>query len=239
MEPNHDAHDPETNPTEGCEVQTSSQTPEDDSTCCSKGFSCLKQVVCRAWTFVFSKPPQNENNTWDEVQITESYGDDSDQNPVDQSSDSINPDGQKTTTLRLNNPERVVFKGTLSEIYKQQEKIMQTIQTSNQKKDTLDVFNMERQPQKNTNQVTDDSGLPKRLIDSIVTTDYVCSRMSKGESGRECPICTVSFEEGDAVKILQCLHTYHKDCVDIWLSKKSTCPDCKFNLRTLDLKQFI
>lgn len=220
-------------------AHTSPESVQNEPCCCTRGLSCLKQVFCSAWKFVFCKESKNGNTDWDDVQVTESSTDDSDAHQVDQSTSSIMHNNDKAETLHQVGSERITLKGSLSAIHKQQEKILQSIQSSSKKKGKLDVFNIDSTQSRNSGQALDDSGLPKRLIDSIVTTEYICSRMSKGESRRECPICTVSFEEGDAIKILQCLHTYHKDCVDTWLSKKSTCPDCKFNLRALDLKQFI
>jgi len=41
-----------------------------------------------------------------------------------------------------------------------------------------------------------------------------------------CLICQMDFEEGQEIRGLPCMHFYHKDCVDIWLSKKKTCPKC-------------
>ena len=41
-----------------------------------------------------------------------------------------------------------------------------------------------------------------------------------------CAICLeVSSEE--ATKALTCSHSFHKKCVDIWLSQRNTCPLCR------------
>eukprot|EP01135_Chromosphaera_perkinsii_P010538 Nk52_evm48s2152 gene=Nk52_evmTU48s2152 len=56
-----------------------------------------------------------------------------------------------------------------------------------------------------------------------VTSDYT----------GECPICMEEYEEGDPVRTLPCLHTFHKSCVDDWLARSFTCPSCQINI-TID-----
>ncbi|EAS00853.3 C3HC4 type (RING finger) zinc finger protein (macronuclear) [Tetrahymena thermophila SB210] len=49
-----------------------------------------------------------------------------------------------------------------------------------------------------------------------------------------CPVCLCEFEEGEEVKILDCCHSYHSNCIDEWLKKNTHCPVCK-----QDMKQFV
>lgn len=55
----------------------------------------------------------------------------------------------------------------------------------------------------------------------------------------ECCICLGIFEDGDKVKVLpQCHHCFHCECVDMWLTTRSSCPLCRASLRvTLPLCQ--
>ena len=50
----------------------------------------------------------------------------------------------------------------------------------------------------------------------------------------ECAICLDEFEEGGPVVSLQChgAHTFHKGCIETWLSHEAVCPLCKFQLPT-------
>lgn len=46
-----------------------------------------------------------------------------------------------------------------------------------------------------------------------------------------CSICLGEYEADDRIRILSCGHEYHAECVDIWLTHKSTrCPLCKHDL---------
>lgn len=52
----------------------------------------------------------------------------------------------------------------------------------------------------------------------------------------QCVICMSAYEVGDSIRILPCLHRFHKMCVDEWLLKHSTptCPICRFDPRSCE-----
>merc|ERR1712071_405905 len=51
------------------------------------------------------------------------------------------------------------------------------------------------------------------------------------ENKNTCNICLEKFERGDNVrKITYCSHTFHKECIDRWLSQVASCPICKHEL---------
>ncbi len=85
-----------------------------------------------------------------------------------------------------------------------------------------------------------ETGLMPFQIESIYPIEYKKGMIKSDDpSKHECNICLVPFEDGDMVKSLQCLHMYHQKCIDDWLGKKSICPNCKFNMRALDIDQLI
>ena len=49
----------------------------------------------------------------------------------------------------------------------------------------------------------------------------------EGDDERGCSICLADFVEGDELRMLGCLHVFHRSCVDQWLAVSRECPLCK------------
>jgi hypothetical protein len=48
----------------------------------------------------------------------------------------------------------------------------------------------------------------------------------------ECPICLAEFCEGDSLRRLpNCVHTFHRSCIDLWLLQSASCPLCKVEIK--------
>ncbi|KAG6591965.1 RING-H2 finger protein ATL77, partial [Cucurbita argyrosperma subsp. argyrosperma] len=53
-------------------------------------------------------------------------------------------------------------------------------------------------------------------------------RMVRRRSEEECAICLEEFMAGENCQALpECNHFFHSDCIDVWFSKKFTCPICR------------
>tara|TARA_B100000900_G_scaffold388416_1_gene380442 strand:- start:15878 stop:16249 length:372 start_codon:yes stop_codon:yes gene_type:complete len=43
----------------------------------------------------------------------------------------------------------------------------------------------------------------------------------------ECSICLEQYIKNDKIINLNCSHSFHKDCLNEWLKKNNTCPQCR------------
>jgi hypothetical protein len=55
-----------------------------------------------------------------------------------------------------------------------------------------------------------------------------------------CAICIEDFENGDQLRLLPCKHWYHVECIDPWLTtKSSSCPLCKTDCRPNQIEEIV
>nr|XP_043609931.1 uncharacterized protein LOC122581730 [Erigeron canadensis] len=50
------------------------------------------------------------------------------------------------------------------------------------------------------------------------------------ETSQECAICLEIPSVGETIRLLPCLHRFHKGCIDQWLGRKTSCPVCKYSI---------
>ena len=48
-----------------------------------------------------------------------------------------------------------------------------------------------------------------------------------------CPICLDDFDDYTKITTLKCNHIFHEDCINQWLTKKSSCPYCRLYLKDI------
>ncbi|KAJ2460600.1 hypothetical protein GGF42_000738 [Coemansia sp. RSA 2424] len=84
--------------------------------------------------------------------------------------------------------------------------------------------------------LTDDDiralGAPKEVCDESGNKATRVEHTSLRFASPECSICLALYETADMVRVLMCGHTYHADCIDVWLTRRSArCPICKEDIR--------
>ena len=59
-----------------------------------------------------------------------------------------------------------------------------------------------------------------------------CTGSSQEQEGEatQCIICLSEFQAGVTVRRLACMHLFHQQCVDAWLSNNRCCPVCRLDI---------
>ncbi|KAG1371283.1 RING-H2 finger protein ATL17-like [Cocos nucifera] len=72
--------------------------------------------------------------------------------------------------------------------------------------------------------------LDSRVLSSVPIFVYsIGSEVMK----TECAVCLVEFKEGETGRLLpRCNHSFHRECVDMWLQSHSTCPLCRASIES-------
>lgn len=56
-------------------------------------------------------------------------------------------------------------------------------------------------------------------------------RQSEGDSQQDqCSVCLEKFQDGDQLRLLPCMHKYHRCCIDEWFQNSPECPVCKHSI---------
>lgn len=81
---------------------------------------------------------------------------------------------------------------------------------------------------------------PQQGIDQDAVENRTATMTYRGTPGeaeqatadeeRKCMVCLEVFTDGDNLRILPCLHRYHKACVEPWLAQNRHCPVCKHDV---------
>nr|XP_020656492.1 RING finger protein 215 [Pogona vitticeps] len=96
---------------------------------------------------------------------------------------------------------------------------------------------MQAQRQSRHSQLDDDSELDLKQHIAQKLSALKTRRYHPGKPPRSwaheidsCAICLDHFHKNQCLRVLPCLHEFHRDCVDPWLFLQQTCPLCKHNI---------
>ncbi|XP_042474815.1 E3 ubiquitin-protein ligase RNF13-like [Macadamia integrifolia] len=63
---------------------------------------------------------------------------------------------------------------------------------------------------------------------ALIDAQRPAIRYNGGGEWNECAVCLTRVEDGDEIRVLQCKHDFHKECLDQWLEREQvTCPMCR------------
>jgi len=65
-------------------------------------------------------------------------------------------------------------------------------------------------------------GLKKEKIEALPT-----QRASTSDCSEQCVVCLENYTKGQVMRVLPCGHSFHRQCIDKWLERSTTCPICK------------
>jgi hypothetical protein len=70
-------------------------------------------------------------------------------------------------------------------------------------------------------------GLDESVINAIPSFIYTTTK-SEQESRAECAVCLEEFQDNNHIRTLPlCSHTFHLNCIDVWLRLNPSCPICR------------
>ncbi|XP_043708219.1 E3 ubiquitin-protein ligase ATL31-like [Telopea speciosissima] len=75
-------------------------------------------------------------------------------------------------------------------------------------------------------------GLDEAVLETFPTFEYsVVKGLKLGKGALECAVCLNEFEDDEMIRLLpKCDHVFHPECIDAWLSNRTTCPVCRADL---------
>jgi len=78
-----------------------------------------------------------------------------------------------------------------------------------------------------------DRGAPPGTLEKLESRRYDSSIFGDEENRLypgECPICLTSWEPEDVIKVTECHHAFHEECIGHWLRNARTCALCRQDL---------
>jgi len=71
-------------------------------------------------------------------------------------------------------------------------------------------------------------GASRAAIESLPVSEHLPGHRERTPSmdSASCAVCLSDFERGEILRLLPCGHSFHKGCIDEWLSRSKACPLC-------------
>lgn len=75
-------------------------------------------------------------------------------------------------------------------------------------------------------------GVDPGIIDARTTTLTYdgTAAASQNSPQSQCCVCLEQFRHGEELRMLPCMHRYHRACIDRWLARSPACPVCKYEI---------
>lgn len=74
------------------------------------------------------------------------------------------------------------------------------------------------------------NSMENSLAELIPSHKYQKDTRLIAERDGTCAVCLSEFEEGEELRTLpECMHSFHSECIDMWLYSHSNCPMCRTN----------
>ena len=73
----------------------------------------------------------------------------------------------------------------------------------------------------------------QRAINSLHKTE-ITEQTINNYKDITCNICLEGFVLGNILRILECQHAFHENCIITWLKSRNTCPVCRHELESND-----
>lgn len=71
----------------------------------------------------------------------------------------------------------------------------------------------------------------QKSIKEFISSNTNVTKYKESANGqKECIICLEEFKGNQNIRLLQCMHYFHKKCIDEWLNNNTICPECQHNI---------
>lgn len=65
---------------------------------------------------------------------------------------------------------------------------------------------------------------------NLLSGHHTSVPLNDSEETQNCSVCLEPIENIRSAKTTLCEHTFHRECIDTWLERHNTCPECRHEL---------